>query len=215
MRRAILERFRSEHGDKRIATLPREFMVRMLSRKAPAAARNWLKTLGCLRSPSPKASAATTRRKASNCRPSSRTASMRGQRTRLHSSSSAIPSAQRHGSRWRFYWIRRSVGATVNPMGRQHIHSGALHVWQNKTGEQLIVPIYPSLQAVLDKTPCEHMTFGPPSSVSRSRRRASEIGSATAAMKLGLPSDAARTGCARLRPVVWRRREQLHITSLR
>ncbi len=44
-------------------------------------------------------------------------------------------------------------------MGRQHIHSGALHVWQNKTGEQLIVPIYPSLQAVLDKTPCEHMTF--------------------------------------------------------
>jgi hypothetical protein len=45
MRRAILERFRAEHGDKRITMLPQEFIVRTLGKKSPAAARNWLKTL--------------------------------------------------------------------------------------------------------------------------------------------------------------------------
>src|SRR5262245_14371272 len=45
MRRAILERFRAEHGDKRMATLPHEFIVRTLGKRSPAAARNWLKTL--------------------------------------------------------------------------------------------------------------------------------------------------------------------------
>ena len=45
MRRAILERFREDHGDKRIALLPREVVRRLLDKKTPAAARNWLKTL--------------------------------------------------------------------------------------------------------------------------------------------------------------------------
>ena len=43
MRRAILERFRIKHGDKRIATLPQKFIAHMLSRMGPVAARNWLK----------------------------------------------------------------------------------------------------------------------------------------------------------------------------
>jgi hypothetical protein len=45
MRRAILERFRETHGDKRIGLLPNDFIVRTLSKKSPFAARNWLKTL--------------------------------------------------------------------------------------------------------------------------------------------------------------------------
>ena len=46
-------------------------------------------------------------------------------------------------------------------MGRQHVQSGAIHIRQNKTGETLAIPIYPSLQAVLDATPCalHNMTF--------------------------------------------------------
>jgi site-specific recombinase XerD len=44
-RRAILERFRSEHGDKRIATLPQEFIRRVLDQMKPGEARNWLKAL--------------------------------------------------------------------------------------------------------------------------------------------------------------------------
>jgi site-specific recombinase XerD len=45
IRRPILERFRTEHGDKRIATLPQEFIVRMLNQMKPVQARNWLKAL--------------------------------------------------------------------------------------------------------------------------------------------------------------------------
>src|SRR5262249_12161646 len=45
MRRRILEKFRSEHGDKRIATLPQEFIQRMTNQMKPGQARNWLKAL--------------------------------------------------------------------------------------------------------------------------------------------------------------------------
>ncbi len=65
MRRAILERFRSEHGAKRIAMLPHEFITRTLSKRSLAAARNWLKTLrGFLQLPLPKASERMTHHKA-------------------------------------------------------------------------------------------------------------------------------------------------------
>src|SRR5262245_21336117 len=37
-RRYMLERFRAEHGDKRIALLPREVIVRLIGRMAPFAA---------------------------------------------------------------------------------------------------------------------------------------------------------------------------------
>lgn len=45
MRRAILERFREEHGDKRIALLHRKAIQAILNGKTPAASRNWKKTL--------------------------------------------------------------------------------------------------------------------------------------------------------------------------
>src|SRR5262249_10253508 len=44
-RRFLLERFRAEHGDKQIATLPLGFIKHLLDRKKPGAARNWLKAL--------------------------------------------------------------------------------------------------------------------------------------------------------------------------
>ena len=45
MRRAILERFRVEHGDKRIRKLEAERVKRLLATMRPWAQRNWLKTL--------------------------------------------------------------------------------------------------------------------------------------------------------------------------
>jgi len=45
MRRAILERFREDHGDKRIRKLEAEHVQRLLARLKPWAQRNWLKTL--------------------------------------------------------------------------------------------------------------------------------------------------------------------------
>ena len=45
MRRSILERLRVKHGDERIATLPQTFIMQMLLRMGPGAARNWLEAL--------------------------------------------------------------------------------------------------------------------------------------------------------------------------
>src|SRR5262245_8332352 len=44
-------------------------------------------------------------------------------------------------------------------MGRQHIRDGVLTVKQEKTGATLAIPVHPHLQAVLDATPSEHLTF--------------------------------------------------------
>jgi hypothetical protein len=45
MRRAILERFREAHGEKRIALLHRKALQAILNKKSPAAASNWRKAL--------------------------------------------------------------------------------------------------------------------------------------------------------------------------
>ncbi len=44
-------------------------------------------------------------------------------------------------------------------MGRQHIRDGVLYLRQQKTGASLAIPVHPGLQAVLDATPSEHLTF--------------------------------------------------------
>src|SRR5262249_13131456 len=44
-------------------------------------------------------------------------------------------------------------------MGRQHIKDGVLMVKQQKPGATLAIPVHPHLQAVLDATPSEHLTF--------------------------------------------------------
>jgi len=48
-------------------------------------------------------------------------------------------------------------------MGPQHIRIGPdgpeLYVKQQKTGTELLLPVTPELQRVLDATPCKHMTF--------------------------------------------------------
>jgi integrase len=44
-------------------------------------------------------------------------------------------------------------------MGRQHIKDGVLTVKQQKTRATLAIPVHPHLQAVLDATPSEHLTF--------------------------------------------------------
>jgi hypothetical protein len=44
-RRAILERFREEHGDKRVALMHRTALQTILNKKTAAAAKNWVKAL--------------------------------------------------------------------------------------------------------------------------------------------------------------------------
>src|SRR5262249_29068337 len=55
------------------------------------------------------------------------------------------------------YTVQR-LGDVIR-MGRQHIQNGELTVRQNKTGTSLLLPVLPELQAIIDATPGEHLTF--------------------------------------------------------
>lgn len=48
----------------------------------------------------------------------------------------------------------------VVTMGKQHIDkNGAIHVRQVKTGAALAIPVHSTLQAIIDATPSDHLTF--------------------------------------------------------
>jgi integrase len=160
MRRGILERFRAAYGDRPFALLPPEWIEALLDAKPPHAARSWLVTLRSL------------------CQFAIKRGWLRTDPTRdikqrsikgdgFHTSTEEeISQFEAHhpmGSKARLAFAlllytaqRRS---DVVRIGRQHIRDGVLTVKQQKTGVTLAIPVHPHLQAVLDATPSEHLTF--------------------------------------------------------
>ncbi len=141
MRRAILERFRHEHGDKRIALLPREVVIRLLGKMQPFAARNWLKTLrGLLQFAV-----------AENFRADDPTQGIKLPRAKTDGFStwteSEIEQFEKYypvGSRARLalmllLYTAQRRGDIVR-MGRQHVRNGVLYVRQQKDGHSVRNP---------------------------------------------------------------------------
>lgn len=160
MRRAILERFRAEHGDKPIASMPQKFLVALLSTMKPFAARTWLKTLRQLlqyavelqlRSDDPTQGIKLVRVKTN------------GFHTWTEDEIAAFETYHPNGSKARLalalglYTVQRR--SDVIRMGRQHIHDGVLTVKQQKTGVTLAIPLHPALQAIIEATPAGHLTL--------------------------------------------------------
>jgi integrase len=160
MRRAILERFREAHGDKRIALLPLDFIVRTLSKKSPFAARNWLKTLrGLLQFAVSEGFRADDPTQAVKL-PKAKTAGIHtwtedqiAQYERRH----AIGTRARLALALLLYTAQRR--GDVVTMGHQHIRDGAIAVRQQKTGATLEIPIHSELKRALDTTIGKHLTF--------------------------------------------------------
>jgi integrase len=159
-RRAILERFRAEHGDKPIALLPRKFIALTLSKMKPHAARNWLKALRALlqfaialemREDDPTQGIRLPRIKSD------------GYHTWSEDEIAAFETRHPVGSNARLalallvYTGQRP--GDVRKMGRQHIREGVLTARQEKTGVTLAIPLHSELQTVLNATPSEHLTF--------------------------------------------------------
>jgi integrase len=161
-RRSILEHFRTEHGDKGIATLARAHVERMISARAdaPASARNFLAALRGLmqyavmtglRGDDPTVGVRAPRYKP------------KGYPTWTEDDIAAFESRHPKGTKARLalalllYTAQRR--ADVVRMGRQHVRDGLLTVHQSKTGATLQIPLHPELQAVLAATPAENMTF--------------------------------------------------------
>lgn len=167
LRRRILERFRTrlddnrrECGDKLIATLPREAIVRMLANMAPFARQNWLKALRGLmqfavaegfraNDPTHDLNAPTKKSPGFHTWTDAEIEQFEdhhpiGSKARL-ALALLLYSAQRRGD--------------VVRMGRQHVRNSAITVRQQKTGAELSIPIHPELQRVLDATAIGNLNF--------------------------------------------------------
>jgi integrase len=160
-RRAILERFREEHGEKRIALLHKKALQAILNKKSPAAASNWRKALRGfidhaisldMLTIDPLAGIKLVSIKSNGHHP------WEMEECATFEAHHAI------GTRARLaYELLLQVGQSrcdVVRMGRQHVRKGILSQRRQKTGVAFDVPVMPALQAAIDAMPAsEHLTF--------------------------------------------------------
>jgi integrase len=161
MRRGILERFRATYGERPFASLPPEWIETLLDTKPPHAARSWLATLRSLCAFAVKRG---YRRDDPTANIKRRTIKGDGFHTWTEDEIAQFEAHHPIGTKPRLalalllYTAQRR--SDVIRMGRQHIRNGALMVKQQKTGTELPpIPVLPHLQAVLNATPSEHLTF--------------------------------------------------------
>jgi len=160
MRRGILERFRAAYGERPMALLPAEWIEALLDSKPPHAAHSWLVTLRSL-------CQFAVKRRYLRTDPTAniKQRAIKGDGFYTWSEEEIAQFESHHpvGTKPRLalalllYTAQRR--SDVAKMGRQHIRDGVLTVKQQKTGKPLAIPVHPHLQAVLDATPSEHLTF--------------------------------------------------------
>lgn len=142
MRRAILERFRNEHGHRQIATLDERAVRAVLSKRPPLAARNLLKTLRHLirhtieigmRKDDPTAAIKLKAPKSD------------GHHTWTDAEIAQFEARHPIGTRARLalallLYTGQRRGDVVS-MGRQHVVNNVLSLRQEKTGNQVDIPV--------------------------------------------------------------------------
>jgi integrase len=160
MRKGILERFRAAYGDRPMALLPSEWIEALLDAKPRHAARSWLATLRSLcqfavkqkwlrADPTANIKLASVKSDGFHCWTDDEIAQFEAHHP--------VGSKPRLALGLLLYTAQRR--SDVVRMGRQHVRNGALTVKQEKTGKPLVIPVHPHLQAILDATPSEHLTF--------------------------------------------------------
>ncbi|MBB4120205.1 tyrosine-type recombinase/integrase [Martelella radicis] len=160
--RGIIERFRVEHGDKRVAHLQRKHVQRIVSERAatPAAANNMLRMIHVLmrhavdigwRNDDPTSGVRKVRRNSV------------GFLTWEEEHIATFIKKHPHGTRAHlalslllFTGQRRS---DVVRMGRQHIKDGWLSITQQKTGQLVTIPVHDQLAEIIDALPRDNLTF--------------------------------------------------------
>jgi integrase/recombinase XerD len=166
MRRAILERFRVEHGEKRIGLLQRRHIVKLLEAMKPHAQKNWLKALRGLMAYAV----------ANNLRQDDPTEGVKVVKV-----GKSIGHMTWHEPQIEQYRQCHLLGTSArlaleqllniaarrhdaHMLGRQHIRDGKLcwrpHKTLRTTNKMLRVPILPEFQAALDAMPSnDSLTF--------------------------------------------------------
>jgi integrase len=151
MRRALLERFRRDHGDKRLAMMEPRHVADLLDRLEPHAQRNMLKALRGLM-----AFAFSARIIDINPTDGYRGARVKdrgGFKTWTDDDIVAFEARHPVDSKARLalalllYTGQRRGDVVL--LGRQHIRNGVLSLRQSKTGAQVTIPVLPELEAAL------------------------------------------------------------------
>jgi integrase len=161
MRRAVLERFRVEHGDKRISKLQPDHVARIVGKLRPYAQRNWMKTLRGLMAFSVSEGVIST----------DPTIGVKLVRVKDRGGFPTWPvecieqyrQAYKLGTRERLalellYGTMQARGDVVR-LGRQHIQGGMLSFRRRKTETPVDIPILAELQAAINAMPNAEMTF--------------------------------------------------------
>jgi integrase len=160
-RRRIIERFRTKHGDKRVALLRQEHILKMLGEiEKPSAKRHWLKAIrGLLRSAVP------TMRKDD---PTAGIAGIKLPKTKGHHTWTDAEIEQ-YRARWPLGTQQRLVmefaletasrrGEVVR-LGPQHIRHGRICIERTHGSDDVDIPVSPELQAACDAMPKAHLTY--------------------------------------------------------
>ena len=161
MRRAILERFREEHGEKRIALLHKKALQAIFNRKTPAAASNWRKALrGFIDH------AMSLDMLAVDPLAGVKMVAIKSEGHHPWETEECAKFEAHHviGTRARLaYELLLQVGQSrcdVVRMGRQHVRKGVLSLRRQKTGVPFDVPVMTTLQEAIDAMPAsDHLTF--------------------------------------------------------
>jgi integrase len=162
IRRYILERFREEHGDKRIAAIERKHVQAMVTAKGktPSAACSFLKTLRAMIAFAVDAGIRADDPTLGVKRPKIKTG---GYRTWSEDDIAAFEAAHPIGTLPRLalallLYTGQRRGDVVR-MGLQHVRGDLISVRQQKTGAPLLIPLHPALRAAIEATPSGHLTF--------------------------------------------------------
>jgi len=160
-RKRIIERFRAEHGSKRVATLRHEHVQAMLARvKKLTAKRHWLKAIRPLLR-----SAIPTMRKDD---PTEGIANIKLPKTKGHATWSDAEIAQ-YRAHWPLGTQQRLVmefaletfsrrGEVVR-LGPQHVRGGRIRIERTHGSQDVDIPVTPELKAACDAMPKAHLTF--------------------------------------------------------
>jgi integrase len=160
-RRRIIEKFRAEHGDKRVALLRTEHLVKQVAKiDKPSAKRSWFKTIrGLFRAAVP---------------------SMRSDDPTEGMPNIKLPKSKGHHTwtdgeieRYRAYWSLGSQQRLVMEfaletasrrgevvrLGPQHVKDGRIRIARTHGSEDVEIPMSPELQAACEAMPKEHLTY--------------------------------------------------------
>jgi integrase len=161
-RRGVIERFCREHGDKRLATLERHHIVKLIAARAeqPGAANSLRKALRELMKHAVemglRADDPTRDVKAIN-NSSSGYHSWTEDEIERFEAHHPVGSRERLALALLLYTGQRR--GDVIRLGHQHVRAGVLSLRQEKTGTELSIPLHPRLVEVIAGTQRGNMTF--------------------------------------------------------